>query len=378
MEAHGGRVGVHSDGEGRGTTFFFELPVHGCSRAIPSNDYGLGDENASTTTECVSLCTSTSSSSKCDADSVEDDASHASVSYDSHSGRDSMTQSSEMVEAMEGNHVHMLEDYQAEPVEEQGEFLDLDDSHLAATVQHLAFTVPQVCSGTSGLEFLRSTESTQPSQIKRDGVSDHPHDPMEFYERLGMVRHCQEPSLPATCRTTSFAYRYVNKKLSKSIRNTNMLDDGSCVARISILLADDSQLARVLFQKVLLFLRDAIYQTTLSDYEFDIQHARTGKEAYEMVLKSLQNNSSDVSYDLVLIDYYMPVLDGAEAACLMRAAGFQNAIIAATSCNSEGELNKLWRSGIDIILEKLFTIKKFAKLFLKHVIGMSEAIASAT
>ncbi|WP_291856106.1 response regulator [Marinilabilia sp.] len=118
---------------------------------------------------------------------------------------------------------------------------------------------------------------------------------------------------------------------------------------ISLLLVEDN----VLNQK-LIFL-------TLSKYGFRIDVANNGKEA----LDKLDNKS----YDIILMDLMMPVMDGLEATRNIRLREKEkddrNIIIGLTANTYDADRDKCLKEGMDEYMTKPFDIDIFKEIIAK-------------
>jgi CheY-like chemotaxis protein len=112
---------------------------------------------------------------------------------------------------------------------------------------------------------------------------------------------------------------------------------------ISLLLVEDN----VLNQK-LIFL-------TLSKYGFRIDVANNGKEALDKV--------DNKSYDIILMDLMMPVMDGLEATRNIRRrdqeSGNKNIIIGLTANTYDADRDKCLKEGMDEYMAKPFDMEVF-------------------
>lgn len=115
---------------------------------------------------------------------------------------------------------------------------------------------------------------------------------------------------------------------------------------ITLLLVEDN----ILNQK-LIFL-------TLSKYGFNIDVANNGQEALEKL-----NNKS---YDIILMDLMMPVMDGLEATRNIRARekdrGETNIIIGLTANTYDADRDKCLSEGMDEYMAKPFDIDRFHEI----------------
>lgn len=113
---------------------------------------------------------------------------------------------------------------------------------------------------------------------------------------------------------------------------------------IKILLADDVSLSRKMIER------------SLSTISRECHHVGNGKDAVDYVISSIQSNDP---YDVVLIDYYMPVLNGLEAIRKMREEGFKGIILAVTGSTINEDKELLLSNGADSVLLKPLDLKSF-------------------
>lgn len=301
MEAHAGRVGVHSEGEGKGTTFFFELPVE---HFTPTEGPVDGIPQSSPAAQCET------------------------VDYDD--------EDDEEEEEVQSNVTGRSLDHVAISPK----------SHRVASIEQRE----EILSPTILIQHDTPTASEKTVSGKSDSG-------FSAFETRGLVKYDEhDMATKASCAMTN-----------KQLQGIGIWRSLSAVTYdLHILIADDSALSRKLVSKLLLSLCDNVNSAFQATYNFDIEQAKTGKDAYDKVLATLKDKSRR-SFDLVLIDFYMPIMNGAQAALAMRSAGFSAPIMAVTSCTNEVELSNLHGCGVDVVLQKPFTIKKFFRHFLGNM-----------
>lgn len=110
-----------------------------------------------------------------------------------------------------------------------------------------------------------------------------------------------------------------------------------------ILLAEDEEVLRMLIID------------TLEDEEYDVDEAADGKEA----LDYLQNNE----YDLVILDYMMPVFTGLEIIEILRGGNqtFQGKIMMLSAKSQTYEQEKIIHAGADYFMAKPFSPLKLVE-----------------
>ena len=116
--------------------------------------------------------------------------------------------------------------------------------------------------------------------------------------------------------------------------------------RNRVLIVDDAPLNRKMMRRIL-------------ESRFDsLAEAENGQQALDMVRASLEQGE-DARYDVITMDYQMPVMDGVTATRHIRQLGYTGQIIGVTG-NALGEdVNTFLSSGANVVLTKPFTITAF-------------------
>jgi CheY-like chemotaxis protein len=115
-----------------------------------------------------------------------------------------------------------------------------------------------------------------------------------------------------------------------------------------VLVVDDVALCRKLHVKV------------ASKYCVEVLEACNGLEAVTMVLLSIKTNTP---FSAILLDNSMPFLDGADAAKLMREAGYQGKIFGITGNSLPADIESFKLKGADDVLIKPVNKQAFKDLF---------------
>ena len=121
---------------------------------------------------------------------------------------------------------------------------------------------------------------------------------------------------------------------------------------------DQESLRRAASQLRLLFVEDdkLIQKVTahvLKPLFSDVTIANDGQEGLEMAAGD---------YDLILTDYFMPNLNGAQMSAALRQRGDQRPIIAATAATIGKEADELLESGADVVLPKPLNAQAVLKI----------------
>lgn len=115
-----------------------------------------------------------------------------------------------------------------------------------------------------------------------------------------------------------------------------------------ILVVDDNALNRSVASKL------------LTNWQVQVDTAENGLEA----LKKLQL----ARYDVILMDLFMPVMDGFEAIAQLKSLGFKTPVIALTGNTPTEEENKLLEAGVHDFVTKPFKPQDLYKTILDHLI----------
>jgi CheY-like chemotaxis protein len=96
----------------------------------------------------------------------------------------------------------------------------------------------------------------------------------------------------------------------------------------------------------------------------EVSLADNGWDAVELVSAAKQ---ADCTFDVILMDVQMPVMDGHEATRQLRSAGFANPIIALTANATVENCQKCLDAGCNDYMTKPFNLSKLVTLVAKHL-----------
>ena len=113
-----------------------------------------------------------------------------------------------------------------------------------------------------------------------------------------------------------------------------------------VLIVDDTFMNRKMLRRVL-----------GSRFEY-FDEAENGQVAVEMVKERMADNSQS-KYDVITMDYQMPVMDGVTATRLIRELSFDGIIIAVTGNGLEDDILTFKSSGANAVLMKPLDVKRF-------------------
>ena len=94
--------------------------------------------------------------------------------------------------------------------------------------------------------------------------------------------------------------------------------------------------------------------------------AEDGQQAVDMVKEAL---ASGVNYDIITMDYQMPVMDGVTATKLIRKLGYKGQIIGVTGNALQGDIKAFISNGASIVLAKplsITTLDDYLTTVVKH------------
>ena len=150
---------------------------------------------------------------------------------------------------------------------------------------------------------------------------------------------------------SSFIFSIVLKEIksskSKILKDKSSVSDISCLKGTKILLAEDDKI------------NQEIVSGLLDGSGVNIDIANDGEEAVKMFDKN--------SYELILMDYQMPILNGIEATKVIRKKDKKIPIIAFSANVMKEEIVKIKDVGMDDILVKPIDTNKFYNILLKYI-----------
>ena len=123
---------------------------------------------------------------------------------------------------------------------------------------------------------------------------------------------------------------------------------------------DAEENLELLHRKKILIIEDChtqqkLYEHMLKKLSTEVSLVETGDEAVEL----LKNDQFD--YDAIILDYFMPGLNGMETAKALRELGYTAPIIGMTANYDEVDKYKWFIAGCDVILKKPITREQFIK-----------------
>ncbi|XP_056168143.1 two-component response regulator 24-like isoform X1 [Syzygium oleosum] len=130
-------------------------------------------------------------------------------------------------------------------------------------------------------------------------------------------------------------------------RDVDSDNSGPMREKLSVLIVDDELLVRKVHERLVSKLEVAKQVQT--------QTATNGKEALDLHL-------SGSSFDIILVDLQMPIMDGTEATKELRAMGVESMIVGVTSVDAGADKEAFMEAGLDECLAKPLTADKIKSL----------------
>ncbi|KAK7396472.1 hypothetical protein VNO78_17506 [Psophocarpus tetragonolobus] len=115
---------------------------------------------------------------------------------------------------------------------------------------------------------------------------------------------------------------------------------------LTALIVDDDKVIRMVHGKI------------LNSVGVKIEVAKNGEEAVEI-------HRLGQSFDLILMDRDMPVMNGIEATKTLRSMGIHNIIAGVSTRSVEAQIREFMEAGLDEYLEKPLTLHKLTPIIHK-------------
>jgi CheY-like chemotaxis protein len=195
---------------------------------------------------------------------------------------------------------------------------------------------------TSGEEYKEKMKEKMNINIMRDSYSDSAHSLLMTSARSQALQESIHISYPP----------------SRNPPNTSV-DGEHCTGLTvtapefplspvyDILIVDDSALNRKMMKRYFSLSGHTCYE------------AADGKHAVSMVRERLNNVYGKSTFDAVLMDFVMPIMDGPTACKAIRALGYKGLIFGVTGNYRERDVEFFVSSGADVVLSKPFDTDKF-------------------
>jgi CheY-like chemotaxis protein len=99
-----------------------------------------------------------------------------------------------------------------------------------------------------------------------------------------------------------------------------------------------------------------------------IEEAQDGHVAVEMVRESLESIHQSLDYDMILMDFIMPVMNGPEATRRIRQLGYKGMIVGVTGNTMQFDIDTFKSNGVDYVLPKPLNMSALESLLKRNSI----------
>jgi len=345
IELHGGVVGVYSAGEGQGSTFYFEIPceVHTDTIINTANANANAHQEKKEQVEHGLLPEASSASFS---SATGESASYETLSSYSQKQQPLINDTTTTTATTVTTALSLFQREYNRTVS-NSTIIPVYDAHelssQSVSVSSFASPSPSASSSSSSssssrnrnkhnlllnqLLLFENPEITPQSRKRRQSSSPLPS---------------LSPSQPFISTTTTNTNNN-NTNTSSSSSSSSSSDDKT--SSWKILLADDSAVTRKLVSRLLIPL-----------YPIEIVEVSNGLDAVKQIKQSLLT----VPFDIVIIDNYMPCMDGTEAIAIMRKElHYEGFICAVTGSRIASDQIQLLTNGANMIMEKPFHYPTF-------------------
>ena len=319
MELHGGTVGVRSEGEGNGTTFYFELPVFEKPDEISAPTRGGSRWQQSSLVASVSQVTPAIDDSEQPYSRETMDSPFTSVarSLSNSSLSRKFASFSWLYGAERGATVSHLDDETFVPHDQQQ--LEIDDIEDG---------------------FIRDNDSSAPSASTKGlrGIDIHSTE----IKRVGYTRVKQTST--ATAQRRQFLLDQLQSP--DSIVALGLVEQTSQRRKLRVMVVDDTASTRKIVMKLLVGLGHKVEEAS-DGLQFLQKMGILQSDDYEESSAAVKGG-----YDFILMDDNMPKMCGPDATAAARSAGYTGLIFGLTGNTDSAQLEAYKAKGADMVFTK--------------------------
>lgn len=335
VRLHGGKIGVMSEGNNTGSTFYVDLPI---SRYYVEHPLD-GMISSSLKENYGELFSSNSTTHLTHASSAKNASGKSNGSYRSNGSkrRERSMQLDSPIPLMESSQ----EDLEANT--------PLNSPHTSRS---------RVYSNDSVNSFLLVTAKPSSPHAHSPSANNGNRSPKRSRgSSMGIVPE-SEPSPLGSLENS--------KESEDPVANASPQSTPSRVRRN---LVNSEESYADFFQRRILIVDDAptnrkVVNRLLRDKIAHRDEAANGKEACVKCKESLDNNQP---YDCIILDYYMPELDGPGAAEQMRKMGYKGVIVGVTGNNDSNDIAKFCANGANHVLVKPLDANLFWQILTEQM-----------
>ncbi len=301
MKLHGGSIGVYSEGEGHGSTFYIDIPI----TRIRTRRHRPNDAYYQELAQGISLV---------HAHNVNDPDEN---DNGSHLGGESHGNNS-----VDGAELHR---------EQSAMSGNVDANFISAIVNRKPFTSLSSSFLSAIAQNVFGSNSSSTSQSAK-GPLDAKH--IHKISKIGVL-----DSLEAGVSTD------IMQKPNESRVDTHAVTAQPSIVKrqSSLLIVDDSTVNRKMLKRSLIDLVDHIDEAT------------NGIDCVNKVISSMKSSfGGGKGYDIIITDYFMPEMNGLEATKQLRRSAYTGKIIGLTGNTDAVMIESFKKAGANIVLTKPF------------------------
>ena len=200
----------------------------------------------------------------------------------------------------------------------------------------------------------RSSPSSNPDYVQTsDRPSNHSLDVLSTIVSTHCTTNANMGVGASTHGSAAAVYSKVKKK--EDVRMTAISKGVDSEGGYDVLVVDDSSLNRKMLCKLLLTLKCTM------------EEADDGVKAVEKVrARMAQSTGLNRMYDVILMDFVMPNMDGPTATQTIRALGYSGPILGVTGNTLGSDVNHFIQCGANAVLPKPFDLSLFKVLMKEH------------
>lgn len=144
-----------------------------------------------------------------------------------------------------------------------------------------------------------------------------------------------------------FDFHKVSYSLARTTSVSKLAGSSLTGHKPKVLIVEDNQVNRKILKKL------------LSSFDIDSEDAEDGKQALDLC-------RNGATYDMILIDKEMPVMDGLEATRELRAMGVKSPIVGLTGNALDSDRNQFLAAGVDDFFTKPISRHQLVRLLQAH------------
>ena len=339
VQMHAGTIKVVSKGPGQGTSFIVEIDMQRNSSFVTHTNKQANTAGAGAGEECrVGIRSEDGRNTRCKLSGIITSRSSTTTTSTSTSRSLSAEQSAGINDAG----VPLKSAAEAWVRDRIGIEVAIEEEYLRS--KRAEGGTYNSCKQSEGIS-THHPHYRQPLSLSPHAVADLPFSPFAPFSPLGLRQ-----------LTASENGMRVKETFGFPDTDTNPDQDPDPDPLVyDVLVVDDSGLNRKLLCRV------------LRASKYTCEEANDGLAAFEKVKAKMNGElGSKLLYDVILIDFVMPVMDGPTATKAIRALGYRGLILGVTGNTLDSDINYFISCGADAVLAKPFDFSAFRSLMAEH------------